>query len=44
LSLPVEKLRRGEEVSMEFPFQPDDFDVPGVLTVRFIPAGSIKGT
>lgn len=43
LALPADRLEKGEEVSLEFPFENDDFDVPGVLTVRFIPTGSIKG-
>ncbi len=43
LRLPVQRLMRGEEVSLNFPFQADDIDAPGVLTVRFIPSGSIKG-
>jgi len=42
LALPAGKLLRGQEVSWEFPFQTDDIDAPGVLTVRFIPAGTIK--
>ncbi len=43
LRLPASRLMKGEEVTLEFPFQTDDIDVPGVLTVRFIPTGSIKG-
>lgn len=42
LSLPASRLLKGEAVTIERPFQTDDFDVPGVLTVRFIPTGSIK--
>jgi hypothetical protein len=42
LALPKSRLLKGEEVSLEFPFNNDDIDAPGVLTVRFIPAGTIK--
>lgn len=42
LSLPASRLLKGEEVSIERPFQTDDIDAPGVLTIRFIPTGSIK--
>ncbi len=43
LRLPAYRLLKGKEVRLEFPFRTDDIDVPGVLTVRFIPTGSIKG-
>lgn len=42
LSLPAYRLLKGEEVTIERPFETDDIDAPGVLTVRFIPTGSIK--
>lgn len=42
LALPKARLLKGEEVNLEFPFNNDDIDAPGVLTVRFIPAGTIK--
>ena len=42
LALPKDRLLKGENISLEFPFNSDDIDAPGVLTVRFIPAGTIK--
>lgn len=36
--LPVAELLQGRPLTFEFPFDHDDFEEPGTLTVRFIPA------
>jgi hypothetical protein len=42
LSLPVNDLRQGKRLDIEFPFTSDAIDGQGTLSLRFIPAGSIR--
>jgi hypothetical protein len=42
LSLPLNDLLQGKRLDIEFPFTSDAIDSQGTLSLRFIPAGTIK--